>query len=218
MEEVKDLLLRRWEEIFLIPWEERQHWFTEYHHVYSDGLNAVITTLDLVEKLRSKRRGKKSKDKTAKKIENILDAAMAPGRGKRSLPKLDPTTGRIAMPAYKGLVEPEYKNVLRLLRDIHNDVRKLEKEGVRRNREIYRRLSSKTYYSNPLTPAIQKRVGQDPKLVDLARGAFPLEEKFSFEKFEELIMGRMTPRKGAIEIIANHFLIKPNTVVKILAS
>ena len=216
MEKIIYAIWEKWDEVTRSP--EHRHWIDKYKDAYFSALDAATRTLKLTKQLESKKRGKKSKDQTAKKIQSIHDAAMAPGRGKRSLPKLDPTTGRIAMPAYKGAVEPEYKNVLRLLRDIHKDVRKLEKEGVRRNREIYRRLSSKTYYSRPLTPAIQKHVGQDPKLVDVFRGAFPLEEKFSFEKFEELIMGRMTSRKAAIEITANHFLIKPKTVVKILAS
>ncbi|MCH7923085.1 MAG: hypothetical protein IH975_08650 [Nitrospinae bacterium] len=219
MEEVKDLIRKKWKDIISIPREVRQYWFDDYHQPYQLALNAVAEILDLAEKLKSKRRGKKSKDKIAKKIRQTHDVTIAPGRGRRSLHKRDPTTGRIAIPADPRIVKPEYKNRLRQLRDIHKDVRALKRKGVRTNREIYRELSSKLYYVRELSPAILEKLSEDVKsnteLMNNIRGAYPLGS-ITFERFEYLM--RMTPREAAIEITANYFLIKPNRVVDILGS
>ena len=106
MEEVKDLIRKKWKDIISIPREVRQYWFDDYHQPYQLALNAVAEILDLAEKLKSKRRGKKSKDKIAEKIRQIHDVAIAPGRGRQSLHKRYQTTGRIEIPADPRIVKP----------------------------------------------------------------------------------------------------------------
>ena len=217
MEELKDLL---WRKQLEISREESQQWFVNYGIDYYHALEAVTTTLDLAEKLRSKKRGIKSKNNIARKIQKINDAAMAPGRGRRSLPKRDPTTGRKAMPADPGVVKYEYENRLRQLQDIHRDVRELRRKGVRTNREIYRQLSSNLYYKYELPPATLEMISEavvkdNTELMNQIRGVYPLST-IPFERFEYLMS--ITPREGAIEITADYFLIKPKTVEKKLGS
>jgi len=220
MEEVKDLIRKKWGDIISSPREVRQYWFDDYHQPYQLALNAVAEILDLAEKLKSKRRGKKSKDKISEKIRKIQYTVMAPGWGMRSLPKWDEARQRLAPPAFSRIVKYEYKLLLRLFQKIHRDVKELEKKGVRRYKEIYRKLSDKTYYRQEISPHILQILSdeakQNPRFMNALRHSIQLKE-LPYEKFERIVK-HDTPRDAAIEFTAEHFSIEPSTVVKKLGS
>jgi hypothetical protein len=218
MEKVKDLLWRKWLEVISSPEEENKHWFNEYGASYHSALQAAKISIELAEKLRSKQRGKKSKDKIASKISKVLDTAMAPGKGRRSLHKWDEAKQRWIPPADKEVVKQIYKNKYQLIKEVRNDYKTL---GAPTDHEAYRRLSNKTYCTKvELSDFALSLLPDDPqkrkKLEESLRYALPLSKIISSEKFE-YYMSIKTHRDAAIEMTADYFKLEPETVRKKLS-